>query len=264
MKDSELFTHGALRADITLLRTEIGDALGPAFNTLSGLAASARKLEQEVTGLLESSARATQDILELRQELDGSGSLSGLIALAKKSEQEVIRLLKTSAQHAQAILELHQELAGCVAVKTTVDDIKTRQLTLIRENITSVKTGLANILTQYSSLDSKYSKAFDAVNTRVDDILHKGLPNPMAPTHDAATPPMRNAASAPSSPPTDGTSMPTLANVVPDSAPPGDGQMDSGASKDMPRFDAPARRSESHHAHHLDCPNLPGGQKYKT
>ena len=92
MKDSELFTHGALRADITLLRTEMGDALGPAFNTLSGLVALARKLEQEVTGLMESSARATQDILELRQELDGSGSLSGLAALAKKSEQEVIQL----------------------------------------------------------------------------------------------------------------------------------------------------------------------------
>ena len=101
----------------------------------------------------------------------------------------VIGLLETSAKNAQAILELHQELAGCVAIKTTVDDIKTRQLTWIRENITHVTTGLADITTQYSTLDSKYSEAFDAVNTRVDDILREGIPSTTAPTHDTATSP---------------------------------------------------------------------------
>ena len=59
IKELELFTRGALRADITLLRTETGDTLGPAINTLAGLAAFARKLEQDVTRLMETSARAT-------------------------------------------------------------------------------------------------------------------------------------------------------------------------------------------------------------
>ena len=59
IKESELFTRGALRADITLLQTETGDTLGPAINTLAGLAALARKLEQDVTDLMETSARAT-------------------------------------------------------------------------------------------------------------------------------------------------------------------------------------------------------------
>ena len=141
--------------------------------------------------MLESSTRATQDILELRQELNGGGSLSDLTALARQSEQAVIGLLETSAKNAQAILELCQELAGCMAIKTTVDDIKTRQLTRIRENITHVTTGLADITTQYSTLDSKYSKAFNAVNTWVDDILREGIPPMTAPTHNAVTPLMR-------------------------------------------------------------------------
>ena len=268
-----MFTRGALRADVTSLRTETGDALtllrtetrealGPMFNTVSGLTASALKLEQDVTGLMESSARATQDILELCQELNGGGSLSALAALARQLEQAVIGLLETSAKNAQAILELRQELAGCVAVKTTADDIKTRQLVQIRENITHVTAGLADITTQYSTLDSKYSKAFDAVNTRVDDILREGIPPTTAPTHNAATPPMRNATSSPLSSPTDGASMPTPANVILDSAPPGVGRMDSGASGDMPCSDAPDRRSESHQACHSDHPNLPGAQDF--
>ncbi len=201
--------------------------------------------------------------MELRQELNGGGSLSDLAALARQSEQAVIGLLETSAKNAQAILELHQELAGCVAIKTTVDDIKTRQLTWIRENITHVTTGLADITTQYSTLDSKYSEAFDAVNTRVDDILREGIPSTTAPTHDTATPPTRNETSSPSSPPTVGASMPTPANVVPDSAPPGDGQMDSGVSGDLPRSDAPDRRSGSHQSRYLHRPNLPGAQDFR-
>ena len=36
-------------------------------------------------------------------------------------------MMETSAKNTQAILELRHEIAGCVAVKTTVDDIKMRQ-----------------------------------------------------------------------------------------------------------------------------------------
>ena len=146
--------------------------------------------------------------------------------------------------------------------QNTVDDIKTRQLTNIWENISQVKTGLADITTQYANLDSKYSDAFDAVNTRVDDILRKSIPPTTAPPHDAATPPMHNATSSPLSPPAEGAAMSTPANVVPDSAPPGDGCMDSGPSEDMPRSDAMDRRSGSHHARHSDRPNLPGAQAF--
>ena len=67
--------------------------------------------------------------------------------------------------NAQALRELRQELAGCTALKASVDDIKTRQLNQIRDTIKIVTTSVADITTQYSSLDSKYSDAFDAVNT---------------------------------------------------------------------------------------------------
>ena len=70
--------------DVTLLRREMEDALGPAINTLAGFAALARKLEQDVTGMMETSARATQDILELHHKIDGCGTLSGLAASAQK------------------------------------------------------------------------------------------------------------------------------------------------------------------------------------
>ena len=133
------------------------------------------------------------------------------------------QLVGSSAKNAQAILELCQEIAGCVAIKTTVNDIKTRQLTQIRENITRVRTGLADVTTQYTTLDTKYSEAFDAVNTRVDDILREGIPLTTAPKDADASPPVHNAASSPSSPPPDGASTSTPANVVPDLAPPGDG-----------------------------------------
>jgi hypothetical protein len=117
--------------------------------------------------------------------------------------------------------------------------------------------------TQYNTLDMKYSEAFDAVNTWVDDILREGIPPTTAPTDDAVTPPVRNTASSPSSPPTDGASTSTPANAVPDSAPPGDGQMDLGASEDMPRSDAPDRCLESHHARQSDRPNLPGEHDFR-
>ena len=223
IKESAQFDRGALRADVTLLRTETEDALGPAFCNLSGLAAMVQKAEQDITGLLATSARTTHDMLALRQEIDGCGTLSGLADMARKSEQDILGMLETSSKNAQAILELRQELAGCVAVKTTVDDIKTRQLTQIRENITRVKTGLANMTTQYSTLDDKYSEAFDAVNIRVDNILREGIPPTAAPTDDAATPPVRNTAPSTSSPPPDGTSSSPPAHMVPDSAPTGDG-----------------------------------------
>ena len=171
----ELFTHGALRADVTLLktemeealillrreasaaltvltdsmsaaltvlrrettdtftlfrtetvtRTEVREALQLTLNSFAGLTSSAKKLEAAVTGLSESSARATQDMLVIRQELDGGGSLADLAALARQSEQAVIGLLETSEKNAQALRDLRQELAGCAALKETVDNIKT-------------------------------------------------------------------------------------------------------------------------------------------
>ena len=257
IKDLALFTRGALRADVTSLRTEMEEALGLAFCNLSGLAVMAQRLEQNITGLVETSARTTQDMLELRQEINGCGTLSGLVAMARKSEQDILGMMEISAKNAQAILELRQDIAGCVAVKTTVDDIKTRQLTQIRENITRVKTSLDDMTTRCSTLNEKYSEAFDAVNIQVDTILCKGIPPTLAPTDNAATPMVRNEVSSPTSSPHDGASTSTRANVVPDSAPAGNGQLDSGDYEDMPRSNAPDRRSESHHAHHSDRPNFP-------
>jgi hypothetical protein len=261
--DSALFTRGALRADVTLLRTETEETLGPAFCTLSGLAATAQRSEQNITGLMETSARTTQDMLELRREIDRCGTLSGLAAMARKSEKDIIGMMETSAKNDQAILELCQEIAGCVAVKTTVDDIKLRQLKQIRENITRVANGLDDMTTRYSNLTEKYSEAFDAINIRVDHIIREGIPPTPAPPDDAATPtPMvRNEASSPSSSQPDGIYTSTPANVVPDSAPARDGRLDSDASEDMPCSDAPDRRM-SNHARNLDRPNMPRNHNF--
>ncbi len=54
---------------LTLLQTETREALSLTFNSISGLTALALKLDQDVTGRLESSTRATQDILELRNSM---------------------------------------------------------------------------------------------------------------------------------------------------------------------------------------------------
>ena len=132
-------------------------------------------------------------------------------------------MLETSDKNARAIWELRQELAECTALKVTVDDNKTRQLTQIRDTIKNVTTNVEDIKTRYPSLDFKYSEAFDAVNTRVDNILREGVP-----------PTTAHATASPSSPQTDGTSMPTPANVVPTSAPPTARQIDSGDSTDVP------------------------------
>ena len=183
------------------------EMLQPMINSFAGLTSTAHRLEETVTGLSAFSTRATQDILVLCQDLDGGGSLAELAALARQSEQAVIGLLDTSEKNAQALWELRQELAGCTALKAMADDIKTRQLNQIRDTIKNVTTSVADITTQYSSLDSKYSEAFDAVNTRVDDILREGVP-----------PRTAHATASMSSPQTDGTSMPTPANVVPTSA----------------------------------------------
>ena len=111
---------------------------------------------------------------------------------------------------------------------------------------------MADITTQYSLLDSKYSEAFDAVNTRVDDILREGVP-----------PTTAHATASPSSPQTDGASMPTPANVVPTSAPPTARQIDSGDSTDVPRSEDPARCEGTHPVCHADRPDLPGAQDFR-
>ena len=59
-------------------------ALEPTINSFAGLTAAAHKLEATVTNLAESSARATQDILVLRRDLDGGGSLADLAALVRQ------------------------------------------------------------------------------------------------------------------------------------------------------------------------------------
>jgi hypothetical protein len=145
--------------------------------------------------------------------------------MARKSEKDIIGMMETSVKNAQAILELRQEIAGRVAIKTTVDDIKTRQLMQIRENITRVANNLDDMTTRYSDLNEKYSEAFDAVNIRVDHIICEGIPPTPAPPDYAATPtPMvRNEASSPSSSQPDGIYTSTPANVVLDLAPARDG-----------------------------------------
>ena len=97
IKDLALFTRGALCADVTSLQTEMEEALGLAFRNLSGLAVMARRSEQNITGLVETSARTTQDMLELRQEINGCGTLSGLAAMARKSEQDILGMMEISA-----------------------------------------------------------------------------------------------------------------------------------------------------------------------
>ena len=78
---------------------------------------------------------------------------------------------------AKAIEELRQEIVGCVAVKNTVDDIKTRQLTQIRESIKRVEhAGLTDITARYNTLDTKFTEGLDMVNIRVDEILREGIP----------------------------------------------------------------------------------------
>ena len=104
--------RGTIREMVTTLRSETDDALillrrettealdrllkettaatsvaiklimQPMINSIDGLTATANKLEAKVTGLSESSARAMQDILVLRRDLDGGGDLAGLAALA--------------------------------------------------------------------------------------------------------------------------------------------------------------------------------------
>ena len=206
MHESDMSARGTIREMVTTLRSETDDALillrrettealdrllkettaatsvaiklimQPMINSIDGLTATANKLEAKVTGLSESSARATQDILVLCRHLDGGGDLAELAALARQSEQAVIGLMATTEKNAQAIRDLRQELAGCTTLKETVDDIKTRQLNRIRDNIKTVATEVMDITTKYANLDSKYSDAFDAVNTRVDDILREGIP----------------------------------------------------------------------------------------
>ena len=232
---------------MTVTKTEMMETLQPMVNSFAGLTSSAHRLEETVTGLLDSSARATQDILVLRRDIDGGGSLADLAELARQSEQAVKGLLETSEKNAQALRDLCQELAGCTALKATVDDIKTRQLTQLRDTLKNVTTNMADIKSQYSSLDYKYSEAFDAVNTRVDDILKEGVP----PTTDHAT-------ASPSSPQTDGNSRQPPANVVPTSAPP-----DSGDSTNVPRSEDPAQCGGTHPGCHADRPDLPGPQEFR-
>ena len=152
------------------------ETIQPMLHSFAGLTSTANRLEETVTGLSESSARATQDILVLRRDIDGGGSLAELAGLARQSEQAVIGFLETSETNARAIRELRQELAECTALKVTVDDNKTRQLTQMRDTIKNVTTNVEDIKTRCSSLDFKFSEAFDAVNTRVDNILRDGVP----------------------------------------------------------------------------------------
>ena len=66
----------------TVTKTEMMETLQPMINSFAGLTSTAHRLEETVTGLSESSAQATQDILVLRQDLDGGGSVAELAELA--------------------------------------------------------------------------------------------------------------------------------------------------------------------------------------
>ncbi len=164
----------------------------------------------------------------------------------------MIGLLATTKKNAQATWDLRQELAGCTALKETVDDIKTHQLNRIWDNIKNVATDVTDIMTKYANLDSKHSEAFDAVNTRVDDILREGIP-----------PAPAQATDSPSSPPADGASMPTPANVVPTSAPQREGRLGLVESEDVPRSDAPAMCAGTRTVRQSDGPDLPGAQDFR-
>ena len=215
----------------------------PTVKAIDGLTATAHELEAKVTDLSESSARATQDILFLRQDLDGGGDLAELAALARRSEQAVITLMATTETNAQAIRDLRLELAGCTTLKETVDDIKNRQLHHIWDNIKNVGTEVTDMKNKYANLDTKYSDAFDAVNTRVDDILRDGIPHTPAQT-----------TILPSSPPAVDASIPTPANVVPTSAQPRD-------SMDGPPPDNIARNGGTRPGFLAGRPNLPEAQE---
>ena len=63
--------------------------LQPMINSFAGLTSTAHRLDETVTGLSEASARATQDILVLRRDIDGGGSFADLAEMARQSEQAV-------------------------------------------------------------------------------------------------------------------------------------------------------------------------------
>jgi hypothetical protein len=54
----------------------------PTVKAIDGLTATAHELETKVTDLSESSARAMQDILLIRQDLNGGGDIAELAAMA--------------------------------------------------------------------------------------------------------------------------------------------------------------------------------------
>ena len=87
---------------------------------------------------------------------------------AERSERAFTRLLEASAKNDLAIQELRQDIAGCVAVKTTVDDIKTRQLSQIQESIKMMET---NVSTTFNTLDKKFTEGLDTVHVRVAELL---------------------------------------------------------------------------------------------
>ena len=55
------------------------------------------------------------------------------------------------------------------ALKAVVDDLKTRQLTKIREDVKRVESTCSAAV---SALDNKYMEGLDMVNIRVDELLH--------------------------------------------------------------------------------------------
>ena len=113
ISEAEGSTRSTLRADVTTLRTETEEALvllrrettegldrllreanattsaaiklimQPAIKSIDGLTTTAHELDAKVTDLSVSSARATQDILDLRRDLGGGGDLAELVASAR-------------------------------------------------------------------------------------------------------------------------------------------------------------------------------------
>ena len=130
LEDAVQYDRGALRSEITSLRTETEDALIPTVRDLSGLAALARKTAAEVNAL-----KATQDAL-----VPTVRDLSSLAAMAHQTALDVTALMTASEEHTYAIVALRQDITEGRALKAVVDDLKTRQLTKIREDVKRVES----------------------------------------------------------------------------------------------------------------------------
>ena len=99
--------------------------------------------------------------------------------MACQTALDVKSLMAASEENTSAIHALCQEMARCTELKAVVDDLKTRQLNNIRENVKRVEaTCSAAVSDAYNALDTKFTEGLDMVNIRVNDLLRAKVSTP--------------------------------------------------------------------------------------